>query len=565
MTRGGRWPFGSAPSLALAILLASTMALFFDPRPALALRPSPLYTTLPGAVAEAAEAAAVDAAVTAGAGAAVTGGAAVVAGGAAILGAVCLFTSVECSIPNWHQNPKVPPNGDQPTNPKGAISPLTWTGQNGSTSYTNGCDPSGVLCFALTSPTPGTLRMTMTVGRDRFPNYSVSVGPSCQTIGGANYPASTDFAGSAPIRVMIKNAGCSGDFQLVTSPSSVTVGTGQPDDPLRTTQGRRTCGNRSGGQTTVYGPPVSYRESETTRAPITVPACPESFPVPLSAGSVRPLSTGGNPVNVPQPQPDPGDQPVLVPVPFPNTFPMCPDALSCTVQPTPAGATPVLGPAPYADPTNTTSGCMWGPYGIPASECDAVGQTPMPPKPPTTAPSPAPTNLYPSPNPTDQPCDPWDYLPGGDCNPDGHNDHTPQAHSTCLNADDPASWVDRVDLGVRCALRWAFVPGDGTQERLAHLGDDLGNRVPFGYVAAIRAGATSASEAAGSGCMHGPQMDVSGFRMAPLDLCPGSDLRNALQPLRGALSAGLWLSMLVPFGMWLFRASVPVVGGGESS
>jgi hypothetical protein len=131
----------------------------------------------------------------------------------------------------------------------------------------------------------------------------------------------------------------------------------------------------------------------------------------------------------------------------------------------------------------------------------------------------------------------------------------------------PVTWVD---VPVRCALRWAFRPDDETLDRLYALDDDLAGKVPFGYVEQATAAAGDSADAAAGACWDGldVQLDLDdgddGYAGRVLDLCPGSDLRDGLDPLRGALTFGLWLGVLVPLGMWAFRQSVPVIGGGSS-
>ncbi len=125
----------------------------------------------------------------------------------------------------------------------------------------------------------------------------------------------------------------------------------------------------------------------------------------------------------------------------------------------------------------------------------------------------------------------------------------------------PVSWIY---APVKCALQWAFVPPQAKVDQLLSTKDQLSTRVPFGYVGQASNVLGAASSDAAGPCNEGPTATINGYVFKPLNLCTGP-LGEALPTTRPLLTVVMWLGILVPFGMWLFRQSVPVIGGGEQA
>lgn len=347
-------------------------------------------------------------------------------------------------------------------------------------------------------------------------------------------------------------------------------------DPTRAFTPTAECKDASGATTYVQGQVITYKESGLLPGGnfMYLPGCPSTHPYKWAYSF--PATTGGSPASSPLP-----------PIRYPdltNNYPACklPGSCTLTVSPEAPPVTSQPNSVPATAPAPSAAGyyCVWGVYVLTMAECTDLGMDPDPGTGAQPRPSPTPSGSpgvvppfpnggqYPSPNPTRTPCgQPEDVLdPDSDCylpDDDGDDDGDPAAEAGCFR--DPTGWVDVVFEGTRCALVWAFVPPSGVRDRLKGATGQVGTRVPFGYVASIRGASSSAAEgAANSSCYPGPTMAVGGGTYQPLDLCPGSTLSSGLTPLRPALSAGLWLSMLVPLGMWVFRSSVPVIGSGEA-
>lgn len=402
--------------------------------------------------------------------------------------------------------------------------------------------------------------------------------------------------------------------------AATPAGTPTYPDPLRTGQPVRYCTGPN-GTARVHGDPIQYRESEGART-AALPACPAAYPTPygggLAAGS--PWTPG---TVTPSPSPLMPVTPLVPPVvmPGPAILPLAPTTPTLprrtpapTVTPTPLPEIdPVTGePAtdpdgrprvqPVPAPVPGEGHCMWGGYVVDPADCEGL---PPPADPPTGTPSNGPT---PSPSPTGtrtaNPCGPRavstqlsddggaDYcLPDGDGDglPDGSDgdddgdgipdgqDPTPRGDAApplppsdpgCLSGWDatpnPLTWVYEP---VRCALLWAFLPSEGTRQRVVDLGETVPTRVPFVWVSALDDD-VAALGASSSSCWTGPAVTVTPLdtttTIRPLDTCPGSWLGDGAPTVRPVLSAALWASILVPLGTWLFRQSVPVVGGGDA-
>jgi hypothetical protein len=113
------------------------------------------------------------------------------------------------------------------------------------------------------------------------------------------------------------------------------------------------------------------------------------------------------------------------------------------------------------------------------------------------------------------------------------------------------------------AFTCALVPSAAAKAEISTDTSTLTGAIPFGYVGQIKAAVDSAGADAGGSCNTGPTFTVTGYSFQPLNLCSGP-LYDALHPLRPFLTAAMWLAILAPVGLWLFRQSLPVVGGGES-
>ena len=177
---------------------------------------------------------------------------------------------------------------------------------------------------------------------------------------------------------------------------------------------------------------------------------------------------------------------------------------------------------PRTRPDGSVMVCAWGPYVLPADECLVI---------PTEAPEPSVAR--------------------------------PDVDVGCLGgwSWNPVDWVYRP---IVCAAQWAFVPQSSKVDQVLGLKTELGGKVPFGYAGQISDSLSLAELDASGVCNPGPTAVVWTYTFQPLNLCDGV-LHDGLVPLRPVLSAALWLSILVPFGMWLFRSSVPVIGHGEAS
>jgi len=153
--------------------------------------------------------------------------------------------------------------------------------------------------------------------------------------------------------------------------------------------------------------------------------------------------------------------------------------------------------------------------------------------------------------------------------PSDYGDATdPDTSSSCSAFD--------VFCRIKSALSWAFVPDSATLDQYETLGDDLQTRIPFVYIAGTfdlldfnlpdctsdDVGCTTAY----NGLVTLPSFDVVGSEGGDTGsivvLGPGSTGLDWMRDARPALAIVIWLLMLVPLGLWIWRRLMPVAGSG---
>jgi hypothetical protein len=135
---------------------------------------------------------------------------------------------------------------------------------------------------------------------------------------------------------------------------------------------------------------------------------------------------------------------------------------------------------------------------------------------------------------------------------------------------------------VKAALKWAFVPSESKMTEAKALTGNLLNKAPWGY--GVKAGAwwvevldhaKNCAEAQATSCGSGGEYEIS-FDVFPADnggdveveilgFEEGSPVFDALQQpaVRLLLEGAMWALVLVPFGIWLVKSSLPT-GGGDA-
>lgn len=247
----------------------------------------------------------------------------------------------------------------------------------------------------------------------------------------------------------------------------------QPEPhPLRRLVSTSTCKATAGGALSVVSEQsATYRETDPTMPPMTVPPCPagsqrtiwEVTSVPVTAGQVGPKT--------------------LQRVTFPTAeqlpdYAQCVGANVCTVTYEP--------PAPSSTPggAQEPARCTWGPYAMPLSDCASPDGTPAGTPAPTTTP-----------------------MPGGSASPDGG-----ACYPRGWAAFNPVEWVLK-------PLGCAFIPEPGyVDAELVQLRDAWSTSPPGAYIGAglgVLGTVQSAlgSAPGGSGCA-GPAVSIP----PPIDL-----------------------------------------------
>lgn len=179
---------------------------------------------------------------------------------------------------------------------------------------------------------------------------------------------------------------------------------------------------------------------------------------------------------------------------------------------------------------------------------------------------------------------------------------TPLAFVRIQRASDPGCWqssavststpvtIDAPDTGtgedgsscglnpfchVKSALSWAFIPDDASLDRISSVGDGIQEVIPFCYVAdaldvfgQLTTGADgdnsgTTSNSAGLANFRGFRVNVPFTSTDLVAFGPGSDSAEFLRSgnIRGLLAIALWLAVLVPLVSFIFRRSLPAVGG----
>lgn len=117
---------------------------------------------------------------------------------------------------------------------------------------------------------------------------------------------------------------------------------------------------------------------------------------------------------------------------------------------------------------------------------------------------------------------------------------------------------------IKAALKWAFVPPDGSMDGMGDSWDELSGKVPFSVITAT-ATLVGGLGVGHSGCYtHGPHYcwpegwTIGGQVIFPYD-SPASDWLRSNRTLLGTI---LWISVLLPLSMVVFWRVIPVVGGG---
>jgi hypothetical protein len=216
-----------------------------------------------------------------------------------------------------------------------------------------------------------------------------------------------------------------------------------------------------------------------------------------------------------------------------NGFQTCGDQVDCTgYTAQTAGSTVKTTPYTGTTPADGDYECRWGANEMTLATCDAQGPAG---EGITTAPS---TGVdAPVPLGSDDGCFPhgWGLF-------------------------NPVSWVEQP---VKCALQWAFVPSPSTVTSFQSLGSQLENVIPISYAIDGEHWVTGLTSTSSLDCNPGPTLDIGwGATFQPLDLCAGA-LHDGLVEYRPELLVALWFSVLVPFGFYLLRTSIPG-GSGDS-
>lgn len=304
----------------------------------------------------------------------------------------------------------------------------------------------------------------------------------------------------------------------------VNLGPAVPS-PTRLLVNTSECTTSAGVKNLVSVTSAPFTEADPVMPDMTVPDC----------GPVT-QRTRWTVTSVPQ---TPGQVPakVLVDVTFPTPeqlpqYSECLGAARCTLERVPGvQAPPVTEPGPDGVPVPGGAGapapaapetCSWGPYTMPAGDCVGL---------PDPAPAPVP-------------------VPGqsdGACFPSGWG---------LLN---PVQWVLQP---TKCALVWAFVPGDASTAQLDELGQLLRARAPLSYL--VDAGDWVTTVLGGTGDQAAPACLVYNVHLGDLgtfhviDSCADEAIPNAIRPMRPLLLIAVYAGFLGPLAWWAWRSYAPL-------
>lgn len=316
----------------------------------------------------------------------------------------------------WKQNPSVAPNSDQTTDPVTTTWPNGWAASelgrtydaakalltikyritvgtvpdaNGLQVYpydvnlqaahyssSSGWNASGnTVILPSTRPTTVDVETVNVQGR----TLSAACMLSRVTSSAAHKPVQTPLYGTVDSSPSgwPSNHLCSG--LIAGSPAPAPTGTtgGTAKDPLRRLTPYSLCSGTGAGAVTgkIVGNIFNFKETETERPLIVPPTCPESMPHRTGFGATsQPLDANGNP--------DPAYAPAEVIPPIekdkitPTAYPECigPDKDCEVVKRKSAKPGQEIAPngTTKAEPTPGSDGkyCTYGPYNVPAAECN---------------------------------------------------------------------------------------------------------------------------------------------------------------------------------------------------
>jgi len=125
----------------------------------------------------------------------------------------------------------------------------------------------------------------------------------------------------------------------------------------------------------------------------------------------------------------------------------------------------------------------------------------------------------------------------------------------------------------RSGLNWAFMPEQTTLDQFSGLGEDIGSKIPFVYVVGA-ADLASITFSSGEGSILYSYDGLFRFPcdMGMLNICetgtyyhvmgPSDPIVEWMRDKRTPLSVFMWLLLLVPLSLWVWRRLFPVVGSG---
>jgi len=124
----------------------------------------------------------------------------------------------------------------------------------------------------------------------------------------------------------------------------------------------------------------------------------------------------------------------------------------------------------------------------------------------------------------------------------------------------------------RSALNWAFVPESSTLDQFGSMWDDMGTKIPFVYVAGGFELLSFNVAESGAGwsydgvmrlpCAMGDSLNICETGTYTYVLPPGDAILTWMRDYREALSVFMWLLLVVPLGLFVWRRLFPVVGSG---
>jgi len=124
----------------------------------------------------------------------------------------------------------------------------------------------------------------------------------------------------------------------------------------------------------------------------------------------------------------------------------------------------------------------------------------------------------------------------------------------------------------RASLNWAFVPESATLDQFGSMWDDMGTKIPFVYVAGGFELLSFNVAESGAGwsydgvmrlpCAMGDSLNICETGTYTYVLPPGDAILTWMRDYREALSVFMWLLLVVPLGLFVWRRLFPVVGSG---